>query len=61
MYFIKFKYNIFYKIIGFLFNDRDYFIVLFVCEKVECDMRMDLNLKFVVDLIVKKIDLLLLK
>lgn len=54
MYLIKLKYNIPYKTIGSLFNDRDHSTVLSACEKVERDMRMDSNLKFAVDSIVKK-------
>lgn len=61
MYLIKLKYNIPYKTIGSLFNDRDHSTVLSACEKVERDMRMDSNLKFAVDSIVKKIDSPLLK
>ena len=56
MYLIKLKFNIPYKTIGSLFNDRDHSTVLAACEKVERDMRMDSNLKFAVDSIVKKID-----
>lgn len=56
MYLIKLKFNIPYKTIGSLFNDRDHSTVLAACEKVERDMRIDSNLKFAVDSIVKKID-----
>lgn len=61
MYLIKSKYNIAYKTIGSLFSDRDHSTVLSACEKVEKDLKIDSNLKFAVDSILKKIDSTLLK
>src|SRR5690554_1643471 len=61
MYLIKLKYNIPYKTIGSLFSDRDHSTVLAACEKVERDIKMDSNLKFAVDSIVKKLDSTLTK
>src|SRR5690554_4864876 len=56
MYVIKLKYNIPYKTIGSLFNDRDHSIVLEACELIEPDMKTDSNLKCAMDSIVKKLD-----
>src|SRR5690606_24179702 len=56
MYLIKLKYNLAYKTIGSLFSDRDHSTVLAACEKVEKDMKLDKNLKFAIDSILKKLD-----
>src|SRR5690606_4307450 len=56
MYVIKLKYNIPYKTLGSLFNDRDHSTVLAACEKIETDLKVDPNLKFAVDAIIKKFD-----
>lgn len=56
MYVIKLKYNIPYKTIGSLFNDRDHSTVLAACDKIETDLKVDPNLKFAVDAIIKKFD-----
>src|SRR5690606_37981995 len=57
MYVIKLKYNLAYKTIGSLFSDRDHSTVLAACEKVEKDMKLDKNLKFALDSILKKLDI----
>jgi len=56
MYVIKLKYNIPYKTLGSLFNDRDHSTVLAACEKIEADIKVDSTLKFAVDAIIKKFD-----
>lgn len=61
MYLIKSKYNIPYKTIGQLFSDRDHSTVLAACEKIEKDIKIDANLKFALDSIIKKLDFSLTK
>lgn len=56
MYLIKLKYNIAYKTIGKLFGDRDHSTVLAACEKIDNELKHNLNLKTAVDMILKKID-----
>ena len=56
MYLIKSKYNIPYKTIGSLFNDRDHSTVLSACDKIEREIKFDKSLKFAIDTINKKLN-----
>ncbi len=56
MYLIKSKYNIPYKTIGSLFNDRDHSTVLSACDKIERELKVDKTLKFAIDTINKKLN-----
>ena len=55
MYIIKEKYDLPYKKIGSIFNNRDHSTVLSACEKISNELKTNAELKMAVDNIKKKI------